>query len=82
MYEQDVPILVVAGTYAQAMNWAHEHNLNLKQWRYVDGEHVLIGRRHNEIVFIGNWLEAEVMRIYASPQQLADLRSFNLTLVE
>lgn len=49
--------LILAGSFEQADDYAHQHGLSPRSWRYVVSARSLMGLRNVTVVRYGTWYE-------------------------
>ena len=47
--------LIVSGNYTQAREYAEAHNLQLRQWRFVQDREQIMGVENPKVVYCGTW---------------------------
>lgn len=67
-FEVNTPILVIAGDYAEYLDFVSEHRLNGKFWRYVDEQKKIMGMRGGYYILVGRWFVNPIME--KSPELL------------
>ncbi len=57
MQSENMPLVIVAGTYEQARNYAREQHLSQRQWIFLGDEARIYGLRDGKYVKVGTWFE-------------------------
>lgn len=61
---------VLAGTYAQARDWAGEHGVSGLQWSYITGPEALYGVSRPRVLRIGTWYMRNDLRAVEAEMRL------------